>query len=203
MKICGSRSIFAVPLTFLRSSDTMQAWSTITVDLYGPLRGIMKHLPDIDLLNELLSYNPITGLVHRKCDIGKRHKAGELVGSDAQGWLRMCINGEYYLLHRIVWYMHTGNDPYPYEIDHINRVRTDNRIDNLRLVTLKENSKNKSLYNTNRSGYPGVFKRGNRYMAQYKLDGVKHYVGTYDDAYQAHLAIVEHRGLQSIQSSIY
>ena len=154
----------------------------------------MKALPPIERLNELFSYDSSNGLVTRKCDIGKRAKgckAGDIVGSYNDGHLRVFIDGSPYQLHRIVWLMHTGNDPFPYEIDHINRIRDDNRIDNLRLVTTQDNLKNKSLYSTNKSGYPGVLKRGKRYTAQYKHNGVKHYIGTFDSALDAYEAIVK------------
>lgn len=48
------------------------------------------------------------------------------------------------------------NIPEGMEIDHINGVRDDNRIDNLRLVTKKENLKNKGMYKSNSSGFTGV-----------------------------------------------
>lgn len=146
----------------------------------------MKALPPIERLNELFSYDSLTGVVTRK-------RTGKLVGTNSDGHLRVGIDKQQYLLHRIIWKLHTGNDPSPYEIDHINRIRDDNRIDNLRLVTTQDNLKNKSLYKGNKSGYPGVFKRGNRYMAQYKLNGVKHYVGTFDSALDAYDAICLHK----------
>ena len=46
--------------------------------------------------------------------------------------------------HRVIWKMHYGT--VPRYIDHINRVKTDNRIENLRQVTAKENSDNRFDY---------------------------------------------------------
>lgn len=46
------------------------------------------------------------------------------------------------LVHRIIWETFNGEIPEGYEIDHINTVRNDNRIENLRLATHKENSNN-------------------------------------------------------------
>ena len=154
----------------------------------------MKKLPKKEILTELFEYNPSNGLVTRKCNCGPRARQGDIVGT-YNGWsyLRIVINGQAYQLHRIVWLMHTGDDPYPYEIDHINRIRDDNRIDNLRLVTRQENLKNKSLHKANKSGYPGVYKRGNRYQARYTSNGVEHHVGMYDSALEAHRAIIEHK----------
>jgi HNH endonuclease len=41
-------------------------------------------------------------------------------------------------------------------IDHINRRRYDNRVENLRIVTHKENMHNKSIYSSNTSSCPGI-----------------------------------------------
>ena len=149
----------------------------------------MKPLPPIERLNELFLYDSNSGIVTRKCDRGKC-KQGDIVGCNNKGHLRVCVDRSYYQLHRIVWKLHTGEDPSPYEIDHINRVRDDNRIDNLRKVSTQDNLKNKSLYVGNKSGYAGVYKRGNRYIAHPRRNGKKHYLGTFDSALEAHNAII-------------
>lgn len=154
----------------------------------------MKRLPPIDILNELFSYNPSNGLVTNKTNRSSRSRQGDIVGwTDKHHWLRVGIDGKQYLLHRIIWLLHTGNDPFPYEIDHINRIRNDNRIDNLQLVTKQDNLKNRGLNSNNKTGYPGVSKRRNRYKAQYMSNGKLHLLGTYDTAYEAHVAITEHK----------
>lgn len=45
-------------------------------------------------------------------------------------------------VHRLVWEAFVGKIPDGYEIDHINAVRDDNRLVNLRVVTSKENHAN-------------------------------------------------------------
>tara|TARA_B100001063_G_scaffold85175_1_gene79328 strand:- start:1317 stop:1856 length:540 start_codon:yes stop_codon:yes gene_type:complete len=151
----------------------------------------MKALPPIERLNELFSYDSHTGILTRKCD----NKIFTSTGYD--GYMRVYINRKGYRLHRIVWALHIGEDPYPYEIDHINRVRDDNRIDNLRKVTTQDNQKNKSLYVTNKSGYAGVCKRGNRYRAQLERNKNRYYLGTFDSALEAHNAIITHEAYNS------
>lgn len=77
--------------------------------------------------------------------------------------------------HRIVWEMHCGNIPEGYEIDHVNHDRSDNRIENLRIVKKKDNLKNKRKYKNNTSGITGVSivnTKGYRYfMAKIKVNG--------------------------------
>jgi len=59
-----------------------------------------------------------------------------------------------YLAHRVIWKMATGEEPV--EIDHINGIRGDNRIANLRSVSVSENRKNMRISSMNTSGIQGV-----------------------------------------------
>ena len=151
----------------------------------------MKELPPIERLRHILSYNSHTGVVKRKGK-GNQHKKGKRVGCKVPtGYIVASIDNKRYLLHRIVWKLHTGNDPYPYEIDHINRKRDDNRIVNLRLVTHKEQMSNLSMNKNNKSGYVGVRKKGNRYEAMLTRNKKTHYFGMFDTPEEAHKAIIE------------
>ena len=68
---------------------------------------------------------------------------------------RVTLKRRNYFAHRLVWAMtHGVSDPPP--LDHINGDPMDNRIENLRAVTLEENSKNAKTPRDNRSGRIGV-----------------------------------------------
>ena len=102
-----------------------------------------------DELHRLFHYDPDTGLLVRR-------KNCQIVGTlHAEGYLTISINKKFYLVHRVVWFMHHGywteND-----IDHINRIRHDNRIENLREVSRSCNIRNSGNYKTNTSGVKGV-----------------------------------------------
>ena len=100
-------------------------------------------LPPLEVLQKKFIYNPETGeLTHRENT--RRLRAGDPAGyTNGRGWLRVKVGDTHYRVHRIVWKMYHGTDPAPgLTIDHINRDRADNRIDNLRLVTQKENIAN-------------------------------------------------------------
>ena len=58
------------------------------------------------------------------------------------GYLRVRTKLGLKMVHRIIWETFNGEIPDGYEIDHINTIKTDNRLDNLRLVTPKENKNN-------------------------------------------------------------
>lgn len=96
-----------------------------------------------------------TGLV-LSCD---RHKgkAGEVAGYlEPDGYYRVKSKGTRCLAHRVVWELHNGQIPDGMFIDHINGIKTDNTIDNLRLTTYTGNARNTGRRSTNTSGITGV-----------------------------------------------
>lgn len=90
--------------------------------------------------------------VSRRC-INAGDRAGYV---QEDGYTRIAFEGKQYLRHRIVWLMHGRTIPEGMEIDHINHVRYDDRIENLRLVTAVVNCQNKGKYISNTSGVTGV-----------------------------------------------
>lgn len=90
-------------------------------------------------------------------------------------------------VHRVVYYMHHG--VMPSEIDHINRVRNDNRIENLREATThSQNGGNQSLQTREKtSKFKGVCWDKNRckWMASIKFNGKRMYLGRYEDEVSA------------------
>lgn len=110
---------------------------------------------DLDI-SDIVKYEPETGDFIWVKNTTIRDSIGRKVGSKTKnGYLECQIQGERYLLHRLAWFMHYGAWP-PGEIDHINCIKTDNRIKNLRLATFCENQQNKGLSESNKSGVKGV-----------------------------------------------
>ena len=110
---------------------------------------------NIDELKSLLSYEPDTGVI-RWVAKGKgrikKKEAGTLLHS---GYAGICIGPKRWQSHRIAWALHYGELPKD-QIDHINGIRTDNRICNLREATNAQNGKNLKLSKANTSGFKGV-----------------------------------------------
>ena len=93
-------------------------------------------------LKELLSYDPKTG-VFTNLKSGKGRKpAGAVVGSPHKdGYTTSMIDGRNYMHHRLAWLYRYGVFP-PNDTDHINGVRNDNRLVNLRAAERFENNQN-------------------------------------------------------------
>jgi len=113
--------------------------------------------PSAHRLHELFSIDPNTGVIVRKCPTSGGVKAGQIAGwKRASGHLCVMVDHVTYPAHRIAYAMYHGDCPCELEIDHINGIRHDNRICNLRLVTRKQNMENKTATNKNTTGYKGV-----------------------------------------------
>lgn len=96
-------------------------------------------------VKEMFSYDWETGLLYRRFSAGDR-KALSATGSlTPKGYLRVWINGRRYMIHRLVWAYHRGTWP-KNQIDHINGIPHDNRIENLREVSARENNQNYSRH---------------------------------------------------------
>lgn len=147
----------------------------------------------VEALRARLGYNPDTGEFTAKVRLANRTREGSFVGSiNPRGYVVIYVGGKQYLGHRIAWFLHYGVWP-ALEIDHINGVRHDNRITNLREAHPDiEQPQNKKRYKNNRSGYPGVYRRGERaFRAYINFRREKRDLGTYptaEKAYQAYLA---------------
>ena len=137
-------------------------------------------MTDRELMQQALDYNPDTGFLIWKVAKGNR-KAGAKAGViNGKGYLTIQFNKTNYLAHRLVWVMHYGSEPIG-QIDHINGEKTDNRICNLREVTNRQNQYNqRKPRSDNKSGYLGVSKYGNRWMACIKVDGKTKHIGFFD-----------------------
>ena len=114
-------------------------------------------MPSQNRLKKLFGYDPRTGRLSYKVHITNRCHPGAYAGSVYQnGYVMVRFGTKAMRAHRIIWTLLHGPIPTGMQIDHINGVRTDNRLTNLRLVTPSMNSRNMRLYSSNKSGHPGV-----------------------------------------------
>lgn len=109
-----------------------------------------------EYLRSVLDYDQETGIFTWKVSTSTRVKVGDVAGSqNALGYLQIRVQSRLYLAHRLAWLHHFGEWPKD-QLDHVNRIRTDNRLVNLRDVTNKQNHQNRSKSSNNTSGHPGV-----------------------------------------------
>lgn len=131
-----------------------------------------------------LDYDPETGLFTWKAT-KRRGFVGRQAGcfSKRDGYVKIRIPGKLELAHRLAWNTTYPEDPVgpDEQIDHINHVRTDNRIINLRKASNTENSRNASIGTNNTSGATGVWfeKRRNAWVAEIKVDRKKIHIGQF------------------------
>lgn len=134
-----------------------------------------------------LHYEPVTGLFTWKERAGNASFNTRFSGKralevqDSKGYLKGMLLCRNVWAHRVAYFMY-HNMCIPQDIDHVNGVRTDNRILNLRSVTVAENRKNSAIRSDNTSGVTGVswMASKNRWRARfYTTDGVEHHIGLF------------------------
>lgn len=143
-------------------------------------------------LKKLVKYNKTTGLMTWAINMRKNQvPAGKIVGSlNDSGYMRTKINGKDYLCHRLIWLYVHGKWPENL-IDHINGIKTDNRIKNLREANHKQNLSNVHKPSSrNKTGYLGVsyIVRDKIFMACIGVNLKTYNLGSYKTAKEASYA---------------
>lgn len=135
-----------------------------------------RQLPPLDALRKKIDYDSITGQLKR---VGKQSP----LGYNGQGYVGFYINGQWCQGHRVAWALYHNELPDPHlEIDHIDGNPSNNRIENLRLVTQSENLRNKNPYKNCKHGYPGIIHEKGRtkcWRAQIGINGTIKKLGSF------------------------
>lgn len=159
----------------------------------------MKPLPSPDLLRQLLRYEPDTGKLYWRarpvemfkegprqqnaCAIwNSRYANKEAFTAYSKGYLVGAINYQNILAHRAAWAIYYGAWP-KQQVDHINGQRDNNRLENLRLVSSSENSKNMGRSMKNKSGQTGVswHKKSQKWSAYIWSNYKKKHLGLFSE----------------------
>ena len=145
---------------------------------------IMRHfkpLPPLEVLFEYfyLDETSPSGLRWR-CRKGAA-KPGSIAGSKKSAYWLLKLSGTFYYCHRIVFFMSHRKDPLNLQIDHKDRNKGNNKIDNLRLVTTSENARNTGNRSNNTSGVKGVYfhKPYGKYRATIRVNNRRIYLGNF------------------------
>ena len=145
-------------------------------------------------LRELLIYEPETGLFRWKIRRANRYKPGDIAGGiSSKGYATILVDNTKQRANRLAWFYMTGEWP-ALIVDHINRVRSDNRWSNLRLATNGENQQNSDGPRAgNESGHRGVTRNYKGWKAGITCQGVYFYLGTFPTPELAHMAYLSAR----------
>ena len=136
-----------------------------------------------------LSYDPETGVFTWTIRAATNVYPGDEAGTVMEnGYVMIALNGKKYSAHRLAWLWVRG--AVPRIVDHIDGVRTNNRINNLRDGTRSVNQQNrKKASSRSKTGVLGVSEvKPGRFRAALSLKGRFIYLGVYDTAEEAHEA---------------
>jgi hypothetical protein len=138
---------------------------------------------DFNYVQQILDYCPFTGNFTWKIRVNSKVSAGTIAGTPHnRGYIHITIKGKKFLAHRLAWMF--VNKTFPQSaIDHINGIKTDNRIDNLRTVTSSENLQNQRKPR-GKNPYLGVSfnKNTNKWQAHITVNKVQKNLGNFDTA---------------------
>lgn len=147
---------------------------------------------DLDRLRSALAYAPETGIFQWKSVTPwSKRQVGEQAGWPVtHGYLQIRLDGRLYLSHRLAWYYVHGYWPESH-IDHINGVKNDNRIENLRLASASLNAFNAPSRALGKSGIRGVRLHKGAWEARIKSDGRSVHLGSFSTKEHARAARIE------------
>lgn len=131
----------------------------------------------LNLLNEKFIY----------LNDGLYYKSGKRAGYvNPQGYRIIQIQGKNYREHRLVWLFHMGHLPL-FDLDHIDRNKENNNINNLRIATKQQNACNKNTQKNNCIGFRGIswYKKTQKYQAQIQVNYKKIHLGLFSDLQDA------------------
>lgn len=124
------------------------------------------------MLRDMFHYDRDTGVFTR---MGQAKPSGRVA---TKGYRQIAMIGQRFMAHRLAWLYVHGEWPSG-QIDHINQVKDDNRIENLRVVTNKQNQENIFAWGHNKSGRRGVRFKDGKWLAEIVQFKKKLHLGTF------------------------
>lgn len=149
-----------------------------------------KALPPIERLQEIFIIDETSASGLRNKIKRNGIKVGSVSGAATKGgYWKVMVDGVFYKVHRIIYALSHGVDPGFLIVDHINRNKQDNRINNLRSVSRQVNGINADIYSHNTTEIKGVSgtKKGAtvKFRARITLNGTCKHLGYFETAEEA------------------
>ncbi len=135
-----------------------------------------------ELLKQLLHYNETSGVFTWIAPRSYRVKAGDVAGfTDPKGYVVINIGRVKYKAHRLAWFYVHGVWP-KLELDHKDRIKSNNALLNLVEATRQENRRNQGVSRRSKSGVKGVFwsPAHGKWRASASLNNVTVHIGFFD-----------------------
>jgi hypothetical protein len=150
-------------------------------ELIKELEAVSQGSAELEHMRKSLSYDSKSGLFVWLRDVG-RAKTGQIAGSlhKHNRYIYITFNKKKYRAQRLAWLFTYGKSPSG-EIDHINGIRHDNALSNLRDVTRLKNNQNRAIQSNNSSGVTGVawYKRHKKWHVRIVVNGENRHLGYY------------------------
>lgn len=110
------------------------------------------------------------------------HRKFRVAGSEHKGYILIRVDRKAYLAHRLVWLWIYGDFP-KFDLDHIDRNKKNNAIENLREVTNSQNHQNQNIRSNNTTGTTGIYFRHDcgKWRAMIKVNGKQIHLGYFED----------------------
>ena len=149
--------------------------------------------PTVEEIKKVLWYDQESGLFLARFS-ARKHKPWRQIGSfESKGYLQIKIGKNIYMAHRLAWKYVTGNDPFDFQVDHVDLNKNNNAFSNLRLVSNKQNCENRKINVRNKTGHRGVYMRGTRFVAEICHNYVRIKIGSYATIQEAVNAVTKKR----------
>lgn len=153
---------------------------------------------ELDRLRELFNYDPLSGELRWGNGCPSRAWRGKAAGTVVDhGYIRVKIDGQHYLAHRLIWFYVTGKWP-SHEIDHEDGNGANNKWRNLREANDAENARNRRPHKDRRLRSKGVSlvsrrknSKGKPFAATICVDGKTIHLGVFESEKAAHAAYVQ------------
>lgn len=156
------------------------------------MRDYKSNKLSVEEVRSRIDYDPVTGeVIWKEKQVTRPHDitwnkrfSGKSAGSIGNGYIIIRFNGRDYPIHRVIWLYYYGYLP-EQDIDHKDRNRNNNKINNLRVATQAENNANS--IQKNKTGLKGIYwhKAAKKYHAAIVKNSIKHSLGYFDDPQEA------------------